>query len=49
MGNLRVLRGQMFKSMGKITAGPIGTKFGTHIGPTDGSGNGHKLKNIGPI
>ena len=39
----------MFKSMGKITAGPIGTKMGTHIGPTDGSGNGHKLKNIGPM
>ncbi len=31
-----------------ITAGPIGTKFFAHI-YADGSGNGHRLKNIGPV
>ena len=31
-----------------ITAGPIGTKLCAH-NYADGSGNGHRMKNIGPV
>ena len=46
-----VLRGQIImQKSGKygITAGPIGTKLCAH-NYADGSGNGHRLKNIGPV
>ena len=47
MGILRIVRGQIFKSLGKVTKRL--NRLGPNFAHMHRSGNGHRLKNIGPM